>query len=194
MCFPDLKGNRIILSSIDKSGLDDMYEYSKNPLLYKYLEFEPQKSINETRDYLIKLISRSNVDNAHYWFIRLTENRKVIGTFGVHDIDWRKQSAEISYGISPDYWGKGHIFEATGLVLEYCFETLNMERINAVTRKDNLPSISVLKTAGFEIEGNLREYYLKYDKTRHDAAILGLLKRNAKLTRCRVFAKILCWE
>ena len=116
MCFSDLKGNRIILSSIDKSGLDDMYEYSKNPLLYKYLEFEPQKSINETRDYLIKLISRSNVDNAHYWFIRLTENRKVIGTFGVHDIDWRKQSAEISYGISPDYWGKGHIFEATGLV------------------------------------------------------------------------------
>ena len=176
MCFPDLKGNRIILSSLDKSGLDDMYEYSKNPLLYKYLEFEPHKSINETRDYLLKLISRSNVNNAHYWFIRLTENRKVIGTFGVHDIDFRKGMAEISYGISPAYWSKGYFKEVLKIVLDFLFFSKKFHRIFATTRFDNLPSIKGLEKLGFKKEATLRDFYLSSDGNYYDAVILAILK------------------
>jgi ribosomal-protein-alanine N-acetyltransferase len=161
---------------LSESGLEDMYEYSKNPQLYKYFEFEPQKTIDETREYLQKLIDRSNADNAHYWFISLAATNKIIGSFGVHDIDWRKGKAEISYGLSPHYWGKGHFHEVLKMVMKYLFDDRNFFRIHATTRHDNLPSIKALEKAGFQKEGVLRSFYLSYDGKRHDAVILSILK------------------
>ena len=176
MKFPELYGKRIKLGQLSLSGLEEMYEYSKNPLLYKYLEFEPQKSIEETREYLKKLLKRSEAENAHYWFIRLVESKKIVGTFGVHDIDFRKQNAEISYGISPDYWGKGYFKEVLKVALDYLFSECGFYRVHATTRSDNLPSIKGLEKIGFQKEGILRGYYLSYNARRYDAAVLAILQ------------------
>ena len=175
MKFPELSGKRIRLGELSLSGLEDMYEYSKNPLLYRYFEFDPQIKIEETKEYLRKLITRSQAENAHYWFIRLIEDEKVIGSFGVHDIDWRKKDGEISYGISPDYWGKGLFIETVKVVLDYLFTQLDFHRVNATTRYDNLPSIKGLEKVGFQKEGTLREYYLSSNGIRYDAAVLAIL-------------------
>ena len=176
MHFPELYGKRIRLSELSLSGLQDMYEYSKNRLLYKYFEFEPQKNRKETKEYLIKLLKRSEAENAHYWFIRLIGDNKIIGTFGVHDIDQRKKSAEVSYGMSPDYWGKGFFKETLRIVLDYLFFECNFYRVNATTRSDNLPSVKGLESVWFQKEGVLRDYYLSYNGERHDAAILAILR------------------
>lgn len=177
--FRDLHGKRIKLSKIDESGLQDMYEYSKNPLLYRYFEYEPQKSIEETEEYLRKLIRRSESENGHYWFIKLNTG-KVIGSFGVIDIDWRRKNAEIGYGISPDYWGKGYFSEALNLILEFLFNEQNFHRIFAKTQPDNLSSIRSLERAGFKREGTMRDFYLSYDGKRHDAVILAILRQEYK--------------
>ena len=176
MNFPELYGKRIRLDELSLSGLVDMYEYSKNPLLYKYFEFEPQKNIEETKEYLIKLMKRSKAENGHYWFIRLIKNDKIIGTFGVHDIDQRKKSAEVSYGISPDYWGKGYFKEALRVVLDHLFSECGFYRVNATTRSDNIPSIKGLESVGFQKEGVLRDYYLSNNGKRYDAALLAILR------------------
>ena len=176
MKFPELTGKRIKLIKLDESGLEDMWEYSKNPLLYKYFEFLPQKTIDETKEYLKKLITRDSADNANYWFISLKKNGKIIGSFGVHDIDWRKKDAEISYGISPDYWGESYFKETLRIVLKYLFKEQGFHRVYATTRFDNMPSIKGLESVGFKMEGRLREYYYSHDGKRYDAVVLGLLK------------------
>lgn len=178
--FRDLHGKRIRLSKIDESGLDDMHEYSKNPLLYRHFEYEPQKSIEETKEYLRKLIKRSESENGHYWFIKLNETGKVIGSFGVIDIDWRRKNAEIGYGLSPDYWGKGYFSEALNLVLDFLFNEQDFYRISAKTQHDNAPSIRSLENAGFKKEGVMRDFYLSYNGKRHDAVILAILKPEHK--------------
>lgn len=176
MKFPDLFGTRIKLIQLSEDGLSDMYEYSKNPLLYRYLEFEPQKTIEDTTEYLHKLIKRSGAENAHYWFISLIHNNKIIGSIGVHDIDWRKGNAEISYGLSPDSWGKGYFNEMLQIILKYLFVDKGFYRIYATTRFDNEPSIRALRKVGFQKEGTLRDYYLSKDGKRYDAVILAILK------------------
>ncbi len=175
--FPaELLGQRLFLAPLDDGGLDDFFEYSQIEDFYKYLEFPPQRSIEESGAYLKRLMTRSNADNAHYWFIRVKDTHKVIGTIGVHSIDFRKGDAEIGYGISPRYWGKGYFKEVVRLVLDFLFLQMEFHRVIATTRQDNTPSIRGLKKLGFRIEGCLREYYLSYDGQRHDAVILGLLR------------------
>ena len=177
---PELSSSRLLLTPLDETGLGDFFEYSQLEVFYRYLEFPPQKEMEESAAYLKKLMSRSNADNAQYWFIRERKTLKVIGTFGVHDIDFRKGDAEISYGISPKYWGKGYFVEVVRLVLDFLFSELEFHRVTATTRWDNKPSIMGLKKLGFCVEGCLREYYLSYDGQRHDAAILSLLRHDYK--------------
>ena len=176
MQFPELTGKRIKLIHLSKKYLDDMYEYSRNPLMYRYFEFPVQKTKKETSVYLKKLIKRSNVGTAHYWFISLRNSGKVIGSIGAHDIDWRKKNGEISYGLSPYHWGQGYFHETLMLLLQFMFRKLSFHRICAITRYDNLPSIKSLKRCGFKKEGRLRDFYLSHNGKRYDAVILGLLR------------------
>ena len=176
MEFQDLDGKRIKLIKLDESGLEDMWEYSKNPLLYRFFEFLPQQTIEETKEYLDKLMKRGAAGNAHYWFVSLRENGKIIGSFGVHDIDWRKKDAEISYSISPDYWGQRYFEESLRTVLWYLFQEQRFHRVHATTRFDNMPSIKGLESVGFQIEGRLREFYYSHDSKRYDAVVLGILR------------------
>ena len=183
MNFPHLSGPRIKLIDLSESCLEDMFEYSKNPLLYRYLEFEPQKTMDETKTYLHKLMQRSAVPSGHYWFIRLIKTGKVIGSFGVHDIDWRKKNAEISYGLSPDHWGQGYFQETIQVALKYLFKERGFHRICATTRADNFPSIRSLEKAGLRNEGTLRDYYLSHNGNRHDAVVLAILKSEYEIVK-----------
>jgi len=161
---------------INENGLADMHEYSTKHEFYEYLEFEPFKSIQETSDYLAKLIERSDSENGHYWFINNKLGEKIIGTFGLLNIDTRKSITEIGYGISPDYWGKGYFKEALTMVLSFLFEELKFYKVWAKTQSNNISSIKALEKSGFTNEGIIRDFYLSNKGERYDAAFLSILK------------------
>ena len=175
MKIKDLQSKRLDLVQINMSGLSDMHEYSTKAEFYKFLEYEPFKTVADTQEYLEKLIRRSNSEIGHYWYIRLKENKKVIGTFGLLDIDIRKGSTEIGYGLSPDYWGGGFFKEVLLTVLKHLFRDLQFHRVWAKTQSNNIPSIKALENVGFKKEGILRDYYLSTNGCRTNAVILSAL-------------------
>jgi len=180
MIFPDLFGERIDLVSIDptmpKRIIDDIDRYSRIPEFFEFLEFSEHKSRFETERYYAKLLSRSRGTTGHYWLIKLSKEDKIIGTFGVLDIDVRKGMAEIGYGISPEHWRRGYFHETINLVLHHLFGAAGFHRIWAKTQSDNMASIKGLQTAGFITEGVLRDFYLsEKDGARHDAIVLSIL-------------------
>jgi len=185
----------IYLTKLNLEGLDDMYEYSKLPIFYKYLEYQPHKNIHETKEYILSLLDRIkggyHGGQCMYWFIKSVNTGRVIGSLGLVAVDFTRKTAEIGMGISPKYWGKGHIFEAVWVLLKYCLEELKLERITATTRSDNLSVIKLFETAGFKVEGKFREALLKYNGEKYDSVALGLLKKEANLSRCYAFSKLL---
>ena len=99
------KGN-ISLVEISLEGLNDFHEYSVKPQLYEYLEFDAFESIEESKSYLLKLIARSEGSSGNYFFIKLNDIDKIVGSIGYSDFNSFRKSAEIGYGLSPDFWGK----------------------------------------------------------------------------------------
>ena len=166
---------RISLVALDIKYLEDMYEYSCNPKMYEHFEFGPQKNVSDTKKYLESLMDRSNGVNAHWWFIQMKESSKVVGSFGVHDIDFYRRSCEISYAVSPDFWGKGVFNESLTLALDFLINKSDFYRIIATTSSDNNRSIGALKKVGFKEEGILRNFYLKDNGVRYNATALSLL-------------------
>ena len=178
MEFPNkIEGEIVDLVDLSITYLSDFHEYSVMPDLYTFLEFEPFINIDETSNYLKKLIKRSKNNDCKYWFIKLKSEQKVVGTIGVLNVDVIRKSLEIGYGVSPRYWGKGIFSNSCQLVLDYVFNKIMFHKVSAITDKRNFNSIKALKKLGFKLEGNLRDYYFYRGKGWIDASLLSILKK-----------------
>ena len=170
-----LKGDFVELEPVSMDGFDDFYEYSQRSELYEYLEFAPFISIDETRQYLEKLMRRSTSPNAQYWFIKLTSSRKVVGSMGLHSLQIYRDSVEIGYGVSPDYWGQGVFTAACSMLVEHVFDELKLHRIVARTAQANIASIRGLEKMRFRQEGVMRDYYRALNGSWFDALLMSRL-------------------
>ena len=89
--------------------------------------------------------------------------------------------AEIGDDLGRDYWHQGYMSEALRAMLAYGFETLKLNRIEALVMPENEASATLLRRLGFSEEGVLREYaYFKGEY--HDLRFFSLLRREAGQT------------
>jgi RimJ/RimL family protein N-acetyltransferase len=88
--FSDLIGKRVDLVGLNSKYLQDMHEYSTQPAMFQFLEFEHHNSFVQTASYFDRLNDRSNETDAKWWFIKLKETDKVIGSVGVQDLNWSR--------------------------------------------------------------------------------------------------------
>ena len=152
--FKNLIDGRLVnLIEINKNFLNDMHDYSKDHRLYEHLEFEKHETIEDTEKYLDKLFERHQKISAHYYFIQNKLNSRVIGSIGVHDINLRTMSCEISYGVSPIYLGKGIFVDTLNILLKDLFIRKNFNRVQAITSIKNIRSIKALEKFAFKREG-----------------------------------------
>lgn len=95
----------------------------------------------------------------------ITADNKVIGSIGAfRQENIHRQSAELGYYLSEEYWGKGMMTEAVKQICGYVFKNSDMIRIYAEPFADNIASCRVLEKAGFQCEGRLRSYAVKNGK------------------------------
>ena len=82
---------------------------------------------------------------------------------------------EIGYLLSADARGRGYAARAVDLLVRWAFESLGMERIQALAHPDNPRSHAVLERVGFRREGLLRGYRAG-DRGRENRIMFALLR------------------
>jgi ribosomal-protein-alanine N-acetyltransferase len=67
------------------------------------------------------------------------------------------RSASLGYCFEDAAWGHGDATEAARVLLQWAFDTLDLNRVQAETDTRNLAAARVLEKLGFVREGTLRE-------------------------------------
>lgn len=81
----------------------------------------------------------------------------LIGTIGMKlGEDVYRQSAEIGYWVSEDYWNRGITTRAVRALTDWGFAEFDIIRMFAYVFESNPASSRVLEKAGFELEGRMR--------------------------------------
>ena len=83
--------------------------------------------------------------------------------------------AEIGYTIARTHWSKGYATEAVRGLVEYGFDTLDLNRVEADIDPRNESSARLLERVGFRREGHLRERWIVKGEV-SDTIFYGLLK------------------
>jgi len=74
-----------------------------------------------------------------------------------------QDQGEISYGMHPDYWGKGLATDAASQLVQLGFEEHNLHRVFATCDPRNIASAALLRRLGMSYEGRMRETMLIRD-------------------------------
>ena len=112
----DFLESDIYFEPLSMSGLEEMHKYSIDERLYEFFEFKPFETINDTKNYINKLLNKrmsyeGDQKQGMYWFVRRVNDKKLLGTACVVNIDYSRKSLEWGYGIDPKLWGKGYILK-----------------------------------------------------------------------------------
>lgn len=104
------------------------------------------------------------------------QSNAIIGSCGYHTWYLDHNRAEIGYAMNNDeVKAKGFMTEALAKIIEYGFDKMKLNRIEAMLSPENVPSLKLVEKFGFVKEGHLRNHYFKNGKY-EDSLVFSLLK------------------
>ena len=104
----------------------------------------------------------------------------LVGSSGLHRIDWGVPKFEIGYWCRTRFTGRGYTTEAVRGITVFAFEALDARRVEIRCDSRNLPSARVAERAGFRLEGELRNNEVATDRGLRDTLIYAMIQEYRK--------------
>lgn len=173
-----LEDEHVLLRPLQESDIDNLLEISLNePETWEYSLV--QANGKENLSNYIQLAVKARESRTQFTFIVFDKKSgKYAGSTRFYDINLDFKTLLLGY----TWYGKQ--FRGTGLnkhckflLLQFAFETLNMERVEFRADNKNTRSIAAMKSIGCKEEGVLRNHMPTFDSViRRDTIVLSILK------------------
>lgn len=132
--------------------------------------------LEKTKQFIAFNQDKENHKEGYFFYPRDIKTNALIGYLCVKSIDNQKAKCELGYFVDADFQGKGIISKMVSETLDFCFNTLKMNKVFICTSKINIASQHVALKHHFKQEGILREEFKSSDGTLEDVVYFGLLK------------------
>ena len=179
---PTLATARLRLRPVVDADADDLFALHRSARVLRYWDAPPWDHPDRAKRFVAA--SRRMAEEGSG--ARLAIDRVSDGTF----VGWCSltgwnpgfRSARMGYCLVEAAWGYGYATEAAGAVLQWAFDTLDLNRVQAETDTRNVASARVLEKLGFVREGTLREDCVVNGDV-SDSWVYGLLRREWRASR-----------
>ncbi|HCG8040379.1 TPA: GNAT family N-acetyltransferase [Vibrio parahaemolyticus] len=170
MLTTKIETERLILRALVAEDAGDLFSIFSDNEVMKYWNTEPWVSVDEAKTFITN--SARAMDS---------NTEVILGKIILFSFAKESRRAEIGFGVSRDFWGKGIVLEAGSALIEHAFHTLKLRRIEAEIDPDNIASGKTLERLGFVKEGYLRQRW-EVNGVVSDSAIYGLLAKPLKIS------------
>lgn len=177
--FPVLTTERLILRQLTPDDAEGMMAIFGDPEMLRFLNQPPTDTPQKARDLIAWLAGNYERKEGIDWGITLRGDDRLIGMCGAYDWDRFSRHIDIGYHIIPAQWRKGYATEAARALIGWCFDQLDVHRIQADCTDGNLASEGVLLKCGFTVEGIWRESCWEHGRF-VNIKQFGLLRREFK--------------
>lgn len=155
--LPLFETERLILRQIEDDDANAIMALRSNPEVNKYIDRPSDITMENVKEFIEAIKKGESL----YRVIILKENYQLIGTVCLWQFSFETGSAEIGYELLPQFSGKGYMQEAVSKVIEFGFNQLELQKIDAFTTQDNERSIKLLD----------RLHFVKNNRTQTDESV-----------------------
>lgn len=173
---PTLRTARLRLRPFTDEDADDLFALHSNAYVLRYWDSPPWTERGHAERFIAACQQMADEGTG----ARLAIDREHDGTFlgwcslGRLNSDYR--SAALGYCLHETAWGHGYATEAARALLQWAFDTLDLNRVQAEADTRNAASARVLEKLGFLREGTLREDCIVNGDV-SDSWVYGLIRR-----------------
>jgi len=153
--FPELSTQRLTLRQIKMEDENEIFALRSDDRVNQFLDRLKAHSIEDARSFINKINTGIQKNELIFWAINFKNETRLIGTICLWNISKENDKAEIGYELYPDFQGKGIMQEAFSKVMEYGFEEMKLQTIEAYTTAGNHSSIKLLEKYHFKKETTL---------------------------------------
>lgn len=170
-----LKGTSVDLIPLEKLHFEELFAAASDKELWKLLPTDCSEKETFYRAYNFALTEREK--GTQYPFVILHKaTNKLVGSTRLFEIYPDDKKLEIGWTwIIKQFWGTEINLECKYLLLTYCFETLNANRVQLKTKDTNMRSRKAIEKIGGVFEGILRKERIQSDGTTRNAAYYSIL-------------------
>ncbi len=142
--FSLLDTKRLLLRFPNIHDAQSIFKLRSNAVINKYITRSVPKNLKDVETF-ITMISKNIATNKNlYWVIIRNDTQEIIGSLGYHSFSDDYKYGEIGYELHPDFHQKGYMSEAFEKAIQFGFQDLKLETIEAFTHKNNEASKSLL--------------------------------------------------
>jgi len=162
--FPRLMAKRVILRQGLKTDVEAIFDIKCRSSLTANYAQEPHRQPEDSDRWLERARDSFANQKDMLWVVELAEKQCVIGSVTLWNLHEMDECAELGYEIHPDFEGRGYMSEAVQAVLDFGFNSLGLQRVEALPLARNRPSRKLLERNGFILEGVLRRKICFHDE------------------------------
>lgn len=153
--------SRLLLRQLTLDDVDDMFEFTSNPEVTTHLHWDAHTDKKQDYDFISAVIARIDKTQSEFTYgIELASENKLIGVVKIANACLHNKRAEFTSILNPAYQGAGYMAEAWQGLLKFCFEVVELNRIQSYVTEDNIASQKKDLRAGMTYEGRLKQYWI----------------------------------
>lgn len=144
----NLETERLLLQPMSKSDAPFILELYNSPKFIQFIGDRNLRTIEDAENYIAEkfLPQMERLGYGNYLIVRKSDNSKV-GAVGIFHRDGLEVN-DIGFSFLEEFQGKGYGFESASKLLEVAFTEFGLEKISAITSKENVASQSLIQKLG----------------------------------------------
>jgi ribosomal-protein-alanine N-acetyltransferase len=159
---------RLLFREMVPSDAEGIFELDSNPEVHRYLGNDPVTSMEQCHAAIAHIRNQYEKNGIGRWAVILKEKGEFIGWAGLKlesNVNGHDQFYDLGYRFIQKHWGKGYASEAAQAWVDYGFNVMKLEKINAFIDADNIASRKVIEKVGlrfietFDYEGTEETWY-----------------------------------
>jgi len=152
----EIEGQRVRLRSPVSSDAEVIFEsYTQDPLVCRFLVWQPHKSVATTREFIASCIEAWKSDARRPYVI--TEKSSSVA-IGMIEARIQNSTIDLGYVLARSYWGKGLMPDAIAAIVRASLALPHCFRVHAFCDTENFQSQRALEKAGLKREGRLERW------------------------------------
>jgi ribosomal-protein-alanine N-acetyltransferase len=173
---PTLHTARLRLRPFVNADADALYALHSNAYVLRYWDAPPWSEPARAARFLATSRQMAEEGSGARLAIDRCSDEAFLGWCGLTRWNPGYRSASLGYCLDDVAWGHGYATEAARALLQWAFDTLDLNRVQAEVDTRNVASARVLEKLGFAREGTLREDCIVNGEV-SDSWVYGLIER-----------------
>ena len=162
--FPYLETERLSLWQMELSDAPDILALRSDARVNQYIDRKPMTSIEEAEAFIQRINSGIERGDWIFWAVADKQTNKFLGTLCLWNIDHERNKVELGYELIYEAQGKGYMIEAVPKLIDFAWQRMGAQEIEAVIIEGNERSVKLIDRSGFTFrnkEDNIMYYTLQ---------------------------------